>query len=513
MTPPDESPPEQSADPGESADPDESPPEQSTDPGESADPENPVGADGSFDEVDAFIDARFDRFLADLRDHVAQPSISATGEGIRECATLLRDLSLEYGFDEAEIVETSGHPAVVAHAFVDGDPENDAPTVLVYGHYDVQPVTPADWDTPPFEPTLKEVDGREYLHGRGTVDNKGQHFAYLAAVRTLRETVGLPVNVTLLLDGEEESGSPNLMDAVETRRAALDADVSINSDGPVDESGRPTVVFGNRGILIVEVTVRGPDWDLHSGHYGGAIPNPARELARLVDTMYAEDGRVAIEGFYDDVAPITETDRELLAAIEPDPDELTAKLGVGGLEDGPGETVLEKTLYHPILNVNGLAGGHVEEGYKTIVPSEASATLDARLVVDQDPDDVFDRIATHVERHADDRLETTLTRHGEMDPTRTPVDSPYRKAVVDAVAAGWGEEPVVKPLSGGSAPYALFTDVLGVPHISVPHGQRDNNQHSPNEHYAVDHLEKGIRTSARVLAAVASASDDDRRSD
>ncbi len=463
-----------------------------------------------FADVDAHVDDRFDRFVADLRDLVAQPSISATGDGIRDCAALLYDLSLEYGFDEAEIVETSGQPAVIAHAFVDGDPDNDSPTVLVYGHYDVQPVTPADWDTPPFDPTLKEHDGREYLYGRGTVDNKGQHFAYLAAVRALRETIGLPVNVTLLLDGEEESGSPNLMDAVEKREAALAADVSINSDGPVDESGRPTVVFGNRGILIVEVTVRGPDWDLHSGHYGGAIPNPARELSRLLDTMYDDDGRVAIEGFYDDVAPMAETDRELLAAIEPDPDELTAKLGVGGLEDGPGETVLEKTLYHPILNVNGLAGGHVEEGYKTIVPSEASATLDARLVVDQDPDDVFDRIADHVEQHADDRFETTLIRHGEMDPTRTPVDSPYREPVVDAVASGWGEQPVVKPLSGGSAPYALFTNYLGLPHISVPHGQRDNNQHSPNEHYALDHFEKGIRTSVRVLAAVANAGDDER---
>ncbi|SNR40176.1 M20/M25/M40 family metallo-hydrolase [Halorubrum vacuolatum] len=461
--------------------------------------------------VDAAVDDRFEEYVADLTRLVSQPSISATGEGIRECAELLRSLTAEYGFDTAEIVETSGHPAVIAHAFVDNDPDNDAPTVLVYGHYDVQPVVPAEWTDPPFEPTRREIDGREYLYGRGTVDNKGQHVAYLAAVETLRETVGLPVNVTLLLDGEEESGSPNLMEVVEARESALRADVSINSDGPVDESGRPTVVFGNRGILIVEVSVRGPNGDLHSGHYGGAIPNPARELTRLLGTMYADDGRIAIDGFYDDIEPITETDRDLIAAIEPDIDELTAKLGVGDLEDGPGETVLEKTLYYPTLNINGLAGGHVEEGYKTIVPSTASATIDARLVVDQTPDGVFDRIAAHVERHADDRFETTLTRHGEMDPTRTPVDSPYRKPLVDAVAEGWGAEPVVKPLSGGSAPYALFTDVLGLPHVSIPHGQRDNNQHSADEHYALDHFKKGIRTSTRVLRAVATAADEDRK--
>ena len=462
------------------------------------------------DTVDNFVEDRFEGFVADLERLVAQPSISATGEGIRECATLLRSLTLGYGFDAAEIVETSGHPAVIAHAYVDNDPDNDAPTVLVYGHYDVQPVVPGEWTDPPFEPTVREIDGREYLYGRGTVDNKGQHFAYLAAVKTLRETVGLPVNVTLLLDGEEESGSPNLGEAVEARESALSADVSINSDGPVDESGRPTVVFGNRGILIVEVTVQGPNRDLHSGHYGGAIPNPARELSRLLNTMYADDGRIAIDGFYDDIEPITGTDRELIEAIEPDVDELTAKLGVGGLEDGPGETVLEKTLYYPTLNINGLAGGHVEEGYKTIVPSAASATIDARLVVDQTPDGVFDRIADHVERHADDRFETTLARHGEMDPTRTPVDSPYREPLVDAVAEGWGESPIVKPLTGGSAPYALFTGFLGLPHISVPHGQRDNNQHAADEHYALDHLKKGIRTSTRVLRAVATVAGEDR---
>jgi len=286
------------------------------------------------DTVDNFVEDRFEGFVADLERLVAQPSISATGEGIRECATLLRSLTLGYGFDAAEIVETSGHPAVIAHAYVDNDPDNDAPTVLVYGHYDVQPVVPGEWTDPPFEPTVREIDGREYLYGRGTVDNKGQHFAYLAAVKTLRETVGLPVNVTLLLDGEEESGSPNLGEAVEARESALSADVSINSDGPVDESGRPTVVFGNRGILIVEVTVQGPNRDLHSGHYGGAIPNPARELSRLLNTMYADDGRIAIDGFYDDIEPITGTDRELIEAIEPEVDELTAKLGVGGLEDG-----------------------------------------------------------------------------------------------------------------------------------------------------------------------------------
>ncbi|GAB7095127.1 M20/M25/M40 family metallo-hydrolase [Halolamina litorea] len=454
--------------------------------------------------VDDTIDDHFETYLTDLQALIAQPSISATGEGIRECAEHERELCLEYGFDEADIVETSGHPSVLAHAYVDNDPDNDAPTALVYGHYDVQPVDPAEWTTPPFEPEIRVEDGEELLYGRGTVDNKGQHFTYPCAVRTLRETTGLPCNVTLILDGEEESGSPNLLDAVEAREPDLDADVSINSDGPIDDSGRPSVSFGNRGILVVGLDVSGPKGDLHSGHYGGAVPNPAWELIRLLGTMRDPHGRIAIDGFYDEVEGVPAPDRELLDTFEPDEAELLADLEVGGLQDGPGETFLEKTLYYPTLNVNGIAGGHGETGFKTIVPSDASATIDMRLVVDQDPDRIFDLFERHVEQHADDRLETTVTYHASMDPMRTPTDTPYFDPIVDAVTEGWGAEPVVKPSTGGSAPYALFTDYLGLPHASIPYGQGNNNQHSADERFAVDHFEKGIRTSARLLHAVGS---------
>jgi acetylornithine deacetylase/succinyl-diaminopimelate desuccinylase-like protein len=452
--------------------------------------------------VDVTIEDRFETYLDDLRELVAQPSISATGEGVRECAEHERELCLDYGFDEAEIVETAGHPSVLAHAYVDNDPDNDAPTALVYGHYDVQPVDPAEWDSHPFEPEVRVEDGVELLYGRGTVDNKGQHFTYPCAVRTLRDTAGLPCNVTLILDGEEESGSPNLLDAVEAKEDDLAADVSINSDGPIDGSGRPVVSFGNRGILVVGLDVSGPKGDLHSGHYGGAVPSPAWELLRLLGTMRDEHGRIAIEGFYDAVEGVPEPDRELLDEFEPDEDELLAELDVGGLQDGPGETFLEKTLYYPTLNVNGIGSGHAEEGFKTIVPSDASATIDMRLVVDQDPDRIFDLFEQHVEEHADDRLETTVTYHASMDPMRTPTDTPYFDPIVGAVTDGWGAEPLVKPSTGGSAPYALFTDYLGLPHASIPYGQTDNNQHSPNERFAVEHFRKGIKTSARLLEAV-----------
>ncbi len=457
------------------------------------------------DARDQYIDDQFQTFLSELQALVDQPSVSATGEGIEECARQEAALCLEYGFDTAEIVETAGHPSVLAHAYVDNDPENDAPTVLVYGHYDVQPVDPDEWETPPFESQVREENGEQLLYGRGTVDNKGQHFTYLCAVKALRETTGLPVNVTLLLDGEEESGSPNLLDAVEAREHELDADVSINSDGPVDESGRPTVVFGNRGILVVELDVEGANGDLHSGHYGGAVPNAAWELNNLLGTMRAPSGKITIDGFYDDVRPLSDADRELLDEFEPDPEKLQEKLDIGGFDQGPGGTFLEKTLSYPTLNINGFASGHGEEGFKTIVPAAASTTIDMRLVVDQDPDDIYDLFVDHVEQHASEKVETTVTRHASMEPTRTPVDTPYREPVVDAVTDGWGEEPVVKPSSGGSAPYSLFSNYLGLPHISVPYGQGDNNQHSPDERYAVDHFEKGIRTSVRLLSAVADA--------
>jgi len=454
------------------------------------------------DAVDHSISTRFDSYLEDLQRLVSHPSISATGEGVRDCAELLESLCLEYGFDTTEIVETSGQPAVIAHAYVDGNPATEAPTVLMYGHYDVQPVEDSAWETDPFEPVVREQDGEAFLYGRGTVDNKGQHFAHLCAVQSLRETTGLPTHVTLFLDGEEESGSPHIEEAVRPRVDELTADVSINADGPVHDSGRPTVVLGNRGILLVDIEVRGPKGDLHSGHYGGAVPNPAWELLHLLETMRDGDGRITIDGFYDDVRPITASDRELLEAVEPDPEALVGHLDIGGLQGGPGESFLEQTLYYPSLNINGLESGHIGDGFKTIVPSKASVTIDARLAADQDPDDVYDRIVAHVEDHASDLVSVSISRGPSMDPLRTPADSPYVQPVVAAVTDGWGVDPIVKPASGGSAPYAVFANVLDIPHLTVPYGQPDNNQHSPNEHLSLEHFKRGIHTTTRLLETV-----------
>jgi len=223
----------------------------------------------------AFLERYDEAVLDDLRSLLAQPSISATGEGIDDCATLVRQSCLEYGFDEAEIVETPGRPAIIAHAFADGEASEDELTVLLYGHYDVQPATATEWESPPFEPTLRDgPDGEARLYARGAGDNKGQWFAHLCAVRALRETTGVPTDVTLLIEGEEESGSEHLEWLVRDRRDELDADVAFVADGPIDESGHPHVLLGSRGLLYVDIEATGANRDLHSGNFGGPIPNP-----------------------------------------------------------------------------------------------------------------------------------------------------------------------------------------------------------------------------------------------
>jgi acetylornithine deacetylase/succinyl-diaminopimelate desuccinylase-like protein len=459
-------------------------------------------------EADSYVEEQYDEFLADLRELVAQPSVSRTGRGIEECAGYLESLCSRYGFGEVDVVGTDWHPAVVARAYVDGDPAaaEEHPTLLVYGHYDVQPVDPERWETPPFDPVVEDgPDGERYLYGRGSVDNKGQFHTHVAAVRAFRATVGLPVNVTLLLDGEEESGSPSMPDVVDRNADRLDADLAINSDGPVDESGRPHVVFGNRGLVQAEVNVAGADRDLHSGHNGGAVPNPAWKLLRLLNTMRDDDGRIAIDGFYEDVRGVTDRDREALEAMPLDEAELRAAYGVERFDHGPGESFFEKVLFYPTLNVSGISSGHPEGETKTIVPSRAHVTVDMRLVADQDPDDVWAKFADHVEAHSSDRVTTDVRRHSAYRPNRTPLDSPFADPIVEAVDAVWEREPIVKPLTGGSAPYAVFADELGVDHIKVPYGQRANNQHSPDEHYSLDHHRRGILTNLRLYDSVAGA--------
>lgn len=456
------------------------------------------------DSVATYVDERFDDFLADLESVVAQPSVSATGEGIPECADLAEALCRDYGFDETRTVETDGHSAVIAHAYADHDPNRQVATLLVYGHYDVQPVTPGEWTTPPFEPTTRDgPDGRRRLYGRGTGDNKGQWFAHLCAIRALRETTGLPVNVTLVLDGEEESGSEHLGTVVAENADALDGELVYIADGPVDDSGRPHVLMGARGLLYVKIDVSGADRDLHSGNYGGPVPNPAWALVGLLASMRTANGRVAVDGFYENVRPMADVDHEVLDAIPFDADALRRELGVRGFSVGPDETYLEKILYRPTLNVSGLTSGYGGDGTKTIIPSTASAKLGMRLVPDQRPNAVWRRVRDHVRSHAPETVDVTVRRLESMTPQRTSLDSPFTDPIVRAVRDAWEQDPVLKSSLGGSLPAYVFTEELGLPCIIVPYGNSDQNNHSPDENFTLENFEKGIYTTVRVLSELA----------
>ncbi|WP_129113593.1 M20/M25/M40 family metallo-hydrolase [Halegenticoccus tardaugens] len=453
------------------------------------------------ERADSYVDNTFEDFLDDLEELLAQPSISATGEGVDECTELVTQLCLAYGFDDAVTVSTDGQPSVIAHAEA-VDP--NAPTLLIYGHYDVQPVDPEQWTSPPFEPTRRAgPDGRERIYARGAGDNKGQWFAHLCAVKAWSEADDIPVNVILLLEGEEESGSPNLGTVVREYADVLAADLALVADGPIDTSGTPHVLMGARGMLYVQIDTEGPNRDLHSGNYGGPVPNPAWELVRILASMKDENGHVTIDGFYDDVRPITDRDREALDQMPFDAEAVKEDLSVDHFTLGPGESYLEQLLYYPTCNIAGFTSGYGGEGTKTIVPSKAQVKMDMRLVADQDPDDIWEKYREHVHEHASGAVDLEVSRLGTMSPQRTPLDHPAADSVMAAVANAWGAEPILKPTLGGSLPTAVFERELNLPVITVPYANEDENNHSPNENLALDCFRNGIRTTIRLLAEFA----------
>jgi acetylornithine deacetylase/succinyl-diaminopimelate desuccinylase-like protein len=445
------------------------------------------------DDVFRFIDAHRDRFVEELCALIRQPSVSAQDQGVRECALLLHRLLGEAGL-QTSLVETPGYPVVLGRAGGAGARR----TVLIYGHYDVQPPEPLEaWASPPFEPTIR--NGRIYARGAG--DNKGQLFAHVKGVEAVLRTRGaLPVNVTLCFEGEEEVSSPNFPGFVEAHRDLLRADLAFSSDGPMHPSG-PMVFFGCRGLLYLEVLARGARRDLHSGNYGGVAPAPAARLARALSTLWTPQGRVAVRGFYDGVRRPSRADRNVLRAIPFDAGSVRAD--VGCLPPGRlrGRAYWERLLLQPNLNVSGLGAGYQGPGMKTIVPHVARAKLDARLVMDQDPDDVEERIRAHLKRHGFGDLE--VTRLGAVPPSRTPVDHPLGRAVVRAVERAWGRPPVILPNLGGTIPDYLFTRTLGLPSIWVPYAPHDEANHAPNESTTLEGFINGVRTTAAALFEIA----------
>jgi acetylornithine deacetylase/succinyl-diaminopimelate desuccinylase-like protein len=441
------------------------------------------------ERVDAVIEERFDDYRAALFELLAQPSVSATGEGMDVAPDLVGGLVADHGFDDWKRIETGHAPLIYAERLVD----DDAPTVVFYGHYDVQPPGDEDeWVTPAFEPTVR--DGSIYARGAG--DNKGQFAAHAFAVDALVAADVVPdVNVKLLVEGGEESGSLGLRayldgDATEVR----DADLVYVADGPVHRSGRPTLIYGNRGILSVQLDHETANTDLHSGNFGGPVPNAATELVEVLSSMVDGD-EVTVDGFHDDVR-VTEADRDLVASIPDDSAAIMDDLGLDRLATD--EPYYERLLLEPTLTINGIESGYTGEGGKTIIPHEAMAKLDMRLVPDQDPDDVFEAVATHVSRENPD---VQVTKGTSFPPMKTPVDAPASDDVAAALEAVWGVEPVEMPLLGGSLPAAYFQQALAddLPVLVVPYANADQGNHSPNEHLDVEYFRNGIRTTAAFL--------------
>lgn len=446
-------------------------------------------------DVFQYIDARRDEYLARLIDYVRRPSISAHGLGIAETADYIAAVLDGLGMG-AQVLPTAGWPMVYAERL----DAPGAPTVLLYGHYDVQPAEPLEaWISPPFEPTVR--DGR--LYGRGVGDNKGQHLAQILAVEALLACRGrLPCNVKILLEGEEEIGSPQMPAFVAANRERLACDLVITADGPVHESGRSCVMFGVRGVLSFELRARGANRDLHSGNFGGVAPNPLWTLVHLLATMKRPDGTITIDGFYDNVQPPSELERAALEKLPVDLAALMASLGLKRLDAPEDRGYAERLALWPTLTINGLHGGYGGPGSKTVLPSEAVAKCDIRLVEAQTAAEIFAKLQAHVQRHAPD---VELIWQGAMDPSKTPMDSPYTAPLVAGITQAQGEPPLLLPAMGGSLPEYVWTKILGVHAFVVPYANADEANHAPNENLELARFFGGIKTGAAILAHLGAA--------
>ncbi|QUQ65164.1 M20/M25/M40 family metallo-hydrolase [Kutzneria sp. CA-103260] len=440
------------------------------------------------DAIEQYVAEHGSRHERELAEWVAVPSVSATGEGMAAAADHARELLVRSGL-APRVVETGGWPLVTGHA----EGPAGSPHVVIYGHYDVQPAGPLEeWHSPPFEATIR--DGRMY--GRGTGDNKGQHLAQLLAVRALRDCHGeLPCSVTVLLDGEEEIGSPNLTATLTGLRDELDADVAVWSDGPVNAAFEPTVSLGVRGVVSFEITVRGARSPLHSGNWGNVAPNPAWELVWLLSTMKGPDGRILIDGYDTGTVPLTAAERAALEALPVDAEQLLAGVGLDRLDHADGS--VNERLAMPTLSINSLTCLDNNE-HRTVIPAVAVARCDMRLACGQRTSTVVEAVRAHVARHLP---QAEVQFKALMEPSRTLPDAPYAEAVLKAV----GDNALFEPAMGGSLPIAGLTEGLGLPCYGIPLANVDERNHAPNENFELRRFHDGIVTAARVLLGIGRA--------
>jgi acetylornithine deacetylase/succinyl-diaminopimelate desuccinylase-like protein len=431
-----------------------------------------------------------DRFLNELLDLLRIPSISADSQykgDVARCATAVKDSLLQAGCTHAEICPTDGHPIVYGEIII--DPAK--PTVLVYGHYDVQPADPLDlWHSGPFEPVIKE--GK--IFARGACDDKGQMFMHVKALEVMAKTNTLPCNVKLMIEGEEEVGSSNLGMFLENNKEKLKADIVLVSDTSMISMEHPSLETGLRGLAYMEVEVTGPNRDLHSGVYGGAVANPINILCKMIASLHDENNHITIPAFYDKVDNLSNAEKAALNNAPFDLQEYKDELGVADVWGEKGYSTLERTGTRPTLDVNGIWGGYTGEGAKTVLPSKAFAKISMRLVPHQNSDEIAAIFQQHFESIAPASVKVKVTAHHGGEPVVTPTDSKAYQAAAKAIQTTFGKEPI-PTRGGGSIPIiALFEKILGLKTVLMGFGLDNDNIHSPNEKYDVANYFKGIET-------------------
>jgi acetylornithine deacetylase/succinyl-diaminopimelate desuccinylase-like protein len=437
-----------------------------------------------------YIQSNQDRFLSELFDLLRIPSVSADSRhkgDVRQCAEMVKSRLLEAGVDKAEICETAGHPIVYGEKLVNPS----SPTVLVYGHYDVQPPDPLNlWHTPPFEPTVR--DGK--IYARGACDDKGQFYMHVKAFEILKKHDLLSCNIKFMIEGEEEVGSDNLGIFVKANKEKLKADVILISDTSLISLDQPSITAGLRGLSYMEVEVEGANRDLHSGVYGGAVANPINILSKMIASLHDENGKVNIPGFYDKVANLSAAEREAINKAPFSLDEYKKEIGIEDIVGEKSYTTIERTGIRPTLDCNGIWGGYTGEGAKTVLPSKASAKISMRLVPNQSPDEITELFTKHFKSIAPKTVRVKVTAHHGGEPAVTPTDSKAFKAASKAFEEVWGKAPI-PTRDGGSIPIvALFKKELGLDTVLMGFGLDTDALHSPNEHYGIKNFLIGIET-------------------
>lgn len=437
----------------------------------------------------SYIEEHKEQFLNELLELLKIPSVSADSKfagDVRQAAEFLKNRFEDLG-THVEICETAGYPIVYAEHIIDPN----LPTVLVYGHYDVQPADPYElWDSPPFEPVIKN----EKIYARGSADDKGQVYMHVKAYEALVKTDSLPCNVKFMIEGEEEVGSENLEVFVRENKEKLAADVILISDTAILSNDTPSITVGLRGLSYLEVEVTGPNRDLHSGTYGGAVGNPINTLCQMIASLQNEKGEITIPGFYDKVEVLSEEYRKKMNQAPFNLDNYKKHLNIDAVKGENGYTTIERTGIRPTLDINGIWGGYIGEGAKTVLPSKAYAKISMRLVPHQESKEITQLFVKHFESIAPDHVKVKVTPHHGGEPSVIPTDSIGYKAAAKAMQKTWGKEPI-PTREGGSIPIvALFQKVLGLDSILMGFGLNEDAIHSPNESYGLFNYYRGIET-------------------